>query len=67
MNGESSMEAYTLPYIKHITNINLLYDSGNSKCGSVTTYKGGKVWEVGGSFKREGTYVHLWLIHVNVW
>ena len=24
-------------------------------------------WEVGGSFKREGTYVHLWLIHSDVW
>jgi hypothetical protein len=24
-------------------------------------------WEVGGSFKREGTYVHLWLILVDVW
>ena len=24
-------------------------------------------WEVGGRFKREGTYVHLWLIHVDVW
>ena len=23
-------------------------------------------WEVGGKFKREGTYVHLWLIHVDV-
>ena len=23
--------------------------------------------EVGGKFKREGTYVHLWLIHVEVW
>ena len=23
--------------------------------------------EVGGSFKREGTYVYLWLIHVYVW
>ena len=23
--------------------------------------------EVGGSFKREGTYVYLWLIHVDVW
>ena len=22
---------------------------------------------VGGRFKREGTYVHLWLIHVDVW
>ena len=24
-------------------------------------------WEVGGSFKREGTYVYLWLIHVDGW
>ena len=24
-------------------------------------------WEVGGRFKREGTYVHLWLIHLDVW
>ena len=24
-------------------------------------------WEVGGRFKREGTYVYLWLIHDDVW
>ena len=24
-------------------------------------------WEVGGKLKREGTYVYLWLIHVDVW
>ena len=24
-------------------------------------------WEVGGRFKREGTYVCLWLIHADVW
>ena len=24
-------------------------------------------WEVGGRFKREGTYAYLWLIHVDVW
>ena len=24
-------------------------------------------WEVGGRFKREGTYVYPWLIHVDVW
>ena len=24
-------------------------------------------WEVTGKFKREGTYVSLWLIHVDVW
>ena len=24
-------------------------------------------WEVGGRFKKEGTYIYLWLIHVNIW
>ena len=24
-------------------------------------------WEVGRRFKREGTYVYLWLIHVAIW
>ena len=24
-------------------------------------------WEVGGKFKKKGTYVYLWLIHVAVW
>ena len=24
-------------------------------------------WKVEGRFKREGTYVYLWLIHVDVW
>ena len=28
---------HTLPYVKHIANGNLLYDSENSHCGSVTT------------------------------
>jgi len=24
-------------------------------------------WEVGGRFKKEGTYIYLWLIHVDGW
>ena len=24
-------------------------------------------WEEGGSFKEEGTYIYLWLIHVDAW
>ena len=35
--------------------------------GSVTIQRGGKEWEVGENFKREGTYVYLQLIHVDVW
>ena len=37
MNGESSMETYTLPYIKQIAKGNLLCDSGNSNQSSVTS------------------------------
>ena len=37
-----------------------------AKC-SVTTQRRGIGWEVEGSFKREGTYICLWLIHVDVW
>jgi len=40
--------------------------AGNSKRGSVSTYKGGMGRKMGGRFKREGTYVYLWLIHVDV-
>ena len=35
--------------------------------GSVTTWKGGMGWEVGGRFQRERIYVYLLLIHVDVW
>ena len=34
-NGESNTE--TLPCVKYMTNGNLLYDSGNSNQGSITT------------------------------
>ena len=37
MYGESSMEAYTLPYVKEIANGSLLCDSGNANWGSETT------------------------------
>ena len=34
--------------------------------GSVAKKRGGMGKEMGGSFKREGIYVYLWLIHVEV-
>ena len=40
---------------------------GNSNQGSVTMQRGGMGREAAGRFKREGTYVHLWLIHVDIW
>ena len=34
---------------------------------SVRPLRVGMGWEVGGRFKRKGTWVYLWLIHVDVW
>ena len=49
-----------------MANRNLLCGSGNSNRGSVSTYGGGMGREMGGRFKREGIYVYLWLLHVEV-
>ena len=45
----------------------MLYDARSSNWCSVTSYRGGIGWEVGKRFKREGTYIYLWLIHVDTW
>ena len=66
-NGESSMETYTLRHVKQTASGNLLYDSENSQRGSVTTQRGGKGRQEAGRYHREGKYVYLWLIHVDVW
>ena len=42
------------------------YDSGKSNQSSVIK-RGGKGWEGGGKFKREGTYGYLCLIHAAIW
>ena len=66
MYGDSNMETYTLLYVKQIASGNWLCDSGHSNWGSMTTERGGMGWEIGGRLKREGTYIYLWLIHVDV-
>ena len=57
---------FTIPYVKQTANGNLLYDSGNSNSDFVTIWKGGMGREMGGRFRREGTWVDLWLILVAV-
>ena len=69
MNGESSEETHTLLYVEQTASGSLLNDSGNSKQalrqpGGVGC---GGNWGGGRRFKREGTYVYPWLIHVDVW
>ena len=44
-----------------------MYDSGNSNRCSITTQRSEMGREMGRRFKREGTSVYLWLIHVDIW
>ena len=44
----------------------IIKKSTNSNRGSVSNYMDGMEREMGGRFKREGIYVYLWLIHVEV-
>ena len=53
---------FTIPYVKQIANGNLLYDSGNLDRGSVTIQRGGMGRKMGRRFRREGTWVCLYLI-----
>ena len=63
---EGRTEIYTLPYIKQIAvGIGCMMQGAQTQC-SVTMQRGGMGLEVGGRFKREGKYVYLWLIHVDV-
>ena len=41
--------------------------SGKSNRDTVPTSRGRMGRKMGGSFKGEGLYVYLWLIHVQVW
>ena len=65
----SSTETYinTSLYVKQIASGKLLYNTGSSTWGSLTTWRGGMGWGLGGRFKREETHVHFKLIHVVVW
>ena len=65
MYGESNMETYITIY-----KIDSQWEFAvclRELRGSVPTWRGGMWREMGGRFKMEGTYVYLWLIHVDVW
>ena len=64
MYRKSNMETYIS--VCQIGNVYLLYGSGNSNRGSVSTWRGGMGRETGGRFRREEMYVYLQLIHVEV-
>ena len=66
-NWKSNAETYTLPWVKQTPSGNWLCDAGSSSRGLCDNLQGGRGWETGGRFKREEAFVHLWLIHVDVW
>ena len=49
-----------------LANQHMFVKNTHSNRGSVASKRGGLGSEMGGSFKREGIYVYLWLIHVEV-
>ena len=53
MNGESIMEAYTLTYVEQKANGDFLYDR-ELRLGFVTTWWGGRGWEVEGDSRERG-------------
>ena len=59
---ERVTQKLTLPHVKQIANGNLLYSSGNSNRLCINL----EGREMGGRLKRKGSYVYLWLIHVEV-
>ena len=65
MNGESSMETYTLLYVKWI--VGICYVAQEALwvlCDNVEGWDAvGGGWEI----QEEGIYMHLWQIHVDVW
>ena len=68
MIWQDSNEMYTLPYVKQIASGSLLCDAGNPKpvlCDNLERWE--REREVGRCYKRDGTHVYLWLIHVDVW
>jgi len=65
MNWEHNIDTYTLLCVKLIASGNLLYNTGSSTGALGQPRRVG--WDGSGKgFVREGTYVYLWLIHVDV-
>ena len=60
MYGKSNMKTYITIY-KIDSSGNLLYGSGNSNRGPVSTQRDGMGSKMGGRFKREGIYIYTYV------
>ena len=65
--GAWQATAFEVARVRHRKTNNMISFLWGLKRGPVSTQRGGMGREMGGRFKREGIYVHLWLIHVEVW
>ena len=68
-NLDSSMKNYKLPYVKQIATENVLYNTRSSNQVLCDNLRRGGWDEVGGRFKRQGTYIYIyiWLDGADVW
>ena len=66
MTSESSSKTYALPYVNRQPMGIFCMMQGTQNWCYVTTWSGEIGKEVGRWFEREGTYVYLWLIYVDV-
>ena len=66
MIWENSIETCILSYVKQIGSPGLMHETG---CSGLVHWDDPEGWdgEGGGRGSGWGTYVHLWLMHVNVW
>ena len=68
-NAKEYSNYHTIALISHTSKVmlkSLQATSIPSSIVSVSIYRGRMGREIGGSFKREGIYVYLWLIHVEI-
>ena len=66
MIWENSTETYILSYVKQITSLGSMHETGHSGLVHWDDLRDGMGREVARGF-RMGAHVHPWLIHVNVW
>ena len=64
---ENSVEIYTSPYVKWIIRASLMHEAGTQSQCSGVAWRDRVRRGVGRGFRMEGTRVHPWPIHVDVW
>ena len=64
---EKSTETCILPYVKQMTTASSMHEAGHSKLVLWDKPEGWGGEGGGRGIQDEGTHVHPWLIHVDVW